>query len=39
MYTIKNFKDGQVSAKMIERGNLHVKIRGNTMRIYLKLLL
>ena len=30
MYTIKNFKDGQVSAKMIERGNLHVKIRGNT---------
>ena len=29
-YEIKKFKDGQVAAKIIEIGNLHIKIRGNT---------
>lgn len=29
-YEIKKFKDGQVSAKLIESGDLHIKIRGNT---------
>jgi ribose-phosphate pyrophosphokinase len=29
-YEIKKFKDGQVAAKIIEPGNLHIKIRGNT---------
>ena len=29
-YQIKRFKDGQVSAKIIENGNLDIKIRGNS---------
>ncbi|MCX2681837.1 phosphoribosyltransferase family protein [Galbibacter sp. EGI 63066] len=29
-YQIKKFKDGQVSAKITEPGDLHIKIRGNT---------
>ncbi len=29
-YEIKKFKDGQVSVKIVELGNLHIKIRGNT---------
>lgn len=29
-YEIKKFKDNQVSAKIIAKGNLHIKIRGNT---------
>ncbi|MFZ3574036.1 phosphoribosyltransferase family protein [Tenacibaculum finnmarkense] len=29
-YEIKKFNDGQVTAKILEKGNLHVKIRGNT---------
>jgi ribose-phosphate pyrophosphokinase len=29
-YEIKKFKDGQVAAKIIEIGDLHIKIRGNT---------
>ncbi|CAH8281260.1 ribose-phosphate pyrophosphokinase [Mariniflexile fucanivorans] len=29
-YEIKNFKDGQVTAKIIESGDLHIKIRGNS---------
>lgn len=29
-YEIKKFKDGQVSAKILEQGDLHIKIRGNT---------
>jgi ribose-phosphate pyrophosphokinase len=29
-YEIKKFKDGQVSAKIKEVGNLHIKIRGNS---------
>lgn len=29
-YEIKKFKDGQVTAKIIESGNLHIKVRGNT---------
>lgn len=29
-YEIKNFKDNQVSAIIIEKGDLHIKIRGNT---------
>ena len=27
-YEINKFKDGQVSAKIIEAGDLHIKIRG-----------
>lgn len=30
MYNIKKFKDNQVSAEIIQTGNLHIKIRGNT---------
>lgn len=29
-YEIKKFKDTQVTAKIIENGNLHIKIRGNS---------
>lgn len=29
-YEVKKFKDGQVTAKRIEQGDLHVKIRGNS---------
>lgn len=29
-YEIKKFKDGQVTAKIIESGNLNIKIRGNS---------
>ena len=29
-YDIKKFKDGQVAAKLLEKGNLDVKIRGNS---------
>ena len=29
-YEIKKFKDGQVAAKIIEAGDLHIKIRGNS---------
>lgn len=29
-YEIKKYKDGQVSAKIVEEGNLHIHIRGNT---------
>ncbi|WP_233900100.1 phosphoribosyltransferase family protein [Tenacibaculum piscium] len=29
-YEIKKFNDGQVTAKIIEKGNLHLKIRGNS---------
>lgn len=29
-YEIKKFKDGQVTAKILEKGDLHVKIRGNS---------
>lgn len=29
-YEIKKFNDGQVTAKINEKGNLHVKIRGNS---------
>ncbi|MCG8804209.1 ribose-phosphate pyrophosphokinase [Tenacibaculum finnmarkense] len=29
-YEIKKFNDGQVTAKIFEKGNLHVKIRGNS---------
>ncbi len=29
-YEIKKFKDGQVAAKIIEEGDLHIKIRGNS---------
>ena len=29
-YEIKKFKDGQVTAKIIENGDLEVKIRGNS---------
>lgn len=29
-YEIKKFKDGQVTAKIIEQGDLHIKIRGNS---------
>ncbi|MGJ8549565.1 phosphoribosyltransferase family protein [Winogradskyella wichelsiae] len=29
-YEIKTFKDGQVAAKIIENGDLHVKLRGNS---------
>ncbi|WP_298781882.1 phosphoribosyltransferase family protein [uncultured Polaribacter sp.] len=29
-YEIKKFKDGQVTAKIIENGNLDIKIRGNS---------
>ncbi|MBE7632882.1 ribose-phosphate pyrophosphokinase [Tenacibaculum finnmarkense genomovar ulcerans] len=29
-YEIKKFNDGQVTAKILEKRNLHVKIRGNT---------
>ncbi|KAB1071377.1 ribose-phosphate pyrophosphokinase [Tamlana haliotis] len=29
-YEIKKFKDGQVAAKIIENGNIHIKIRGNS---------
>ncbi|QTD37221.1 ribose-phosphate pyrophosphokinase [Polaribacter batillariae] len=29
LYQINKFKDGQVSAKIIEGGNLHIKIRAN----------
>ncbi|PQJ79026.1 phosphoribosyltransferase family protein [Polaribacter porphyrae] len=29
-YEIKRFKDNQVAAKIVENGNLHIKIRGNT---------
>ena len=29
-YTIKKFKDNQVAATLTERGNLHIKIRGNS---------
>ena len=29
-YNINKFKDGQVSAVIVEEGNLHIKIRGNT---------
>ncbi|MBE7687881.1 ribose-phosphate pyrophosphokinase [Tenacibaculum finnmarkense genomovar ulcerans] len=29
-YEIKKFNDGQVTAKILEKGNLHLKIRGNT---------
>ncbi len=27
-YESKRFKDGQVTAKIIEGGNIHIKIRG-----------
>ncbi len=30
IYKINKFKDGQVSTKIIESGNLHIKIRGNS---------
>ena len=29
-YTIKKFKDNQVAATLTERGNLSIKIRGNS---------
>lgn len=29
-YEIKKFKDGQITAKILEQGDLHVKIRGNS---------
>lgn len=29
-YEIKKFKDGQVAAKIIEQGDLHIEIRGNS---------
>ena len=29
-YEIKKFKDGQVTAKILEKGNLDIKIRGNS---------
>ena len=29
-YESKRFKDGQVTAKIIEGGNIHIKIRGNS---------
>ena len=29
-YEIKKFKDGQVTAKILEPGDLHIKIRGNS---------
>ncbi|WP_036154650.1 phosphoribosyltransferase family protein [Maribacter forsetii] len=29
-YEIKKFKDGQVAAKIIEGGDIHIKIRGNS---------
>lgn len=29
-YEIKKFKDGQVTARMIKSGDLHIKIRGNS---------
>ncbi|MEP1489728.1 MAG: phosphoribosyltransferase family protein [Algibacter sp.] len=29
-YDIKKFKDGQITTKLTERGNLHIKIRGNS---------
>lgn len=29
-YEIKKFKDSQVTAKNVEQGNLHIKIRGNS---------
>jgi len=30
MYEIKKFRDGQVAAKVVEKGNLEVKLRGNS---------
>jgi ribose-phosphate pyrophosphokinase len=30
IYEVKKFKDSQVTAKIVEKGDLHVKIRGNT---------
>lgn len=30
MYEVKKFRDGQVAAKIVENGNLHVKLRGNS---------
>lgn len=29
-YEVKKFKDGQVAAKLLESGNLHIKTRGNS---------
>ena len=29
-YEIKKFKDGQVAAKIIKGGDIHLKIRGNS---------
>ncbi|MEX6626216.1 phosphoribosyltransferase family protein [Tenacibaculum salmonis] len=29
-YEIKKFNDGQITVKILEKGNLHVKIRGNS---------
>lgn len=29
-YNVKQFKDGQVTAQIIETGNIHIKIRGNS---------
>jgi len=29
-YEIKKFKDGQVTAKIVEAGDIHIKIRGNS---------
>lgn len=30
MYEVKKFRDGQVAAKMVDKGNLEVKLRGNS---------
>jgi len=29
-YEIKRFNDGQVTAKIIENGDIHIKVRGNS---------
>jgi len=31
-YQLKDFKDGQVTAKIVEEGDLHIKIRGNSYK-------
>ena len=31
-YEVKNFNDGQVAAKIVESGDLHIKIRGNSYK-------
>ena len=30
MYNLKTYKDGQVTAKILKEGDLHIKLRGNT---------